>query len=106
MGKRWRKCVDCFPSTFVQFFVVSKLHEPQKIERSDRTRRRFGAVVVILHSQDDARVFATGRKVTAVFLIKEQTVLCFLKLERELQPFDVERGFVEIEKSLNDECVI
>src|SRR5437868_743321 len=106
MRERWRKGGDCLPGAFVQALVVTKLREPQKIERGDGTCRWFGAVIVILHSENNAFVFAIGREVAAVFLIVEQTVLRFLQLNRKFQPLDVERRLVKIEKSSNDECVI
>src|SRR5260370_21611181 len=101
MGKRWRKRIDRSPSAFVQFLVVAKLREPQKIQGSDRTRRGFGAVIVVLHSEDDARLFAAGSEVAAVLFIVEQTVPRFLKLKCDLQPIVVALSFVKIQESLD-----
>ena len=106
MRKRWPKCVDRFSRAFVQFLVVTKLREPQKINRGDGTRGGFGAVIIVFHPQHDAFVLAAGAEVTAVLVIIEQAVLRRLQLDRKLQPFDIERGFVEIEKSLNHERVV
>ena len=35
MGKRWAKRVDRFLRTFLKLFVVAKLGQSQKIQRSD-----------------------------------------------------------------------
>src|SRR6266581_7211533 len=106
MGKRWCKCVDCFPSAFAQFLVVAKLRQSQKIDCGNRACGRLSAVIIVFHSQHNAFVFAARREVAAVFLVGKQTVLRFLKLKGKLQPLDVEGSFVKIEKSLNDKRVI
>src|SRR5438270_4344771 len=106
MGKRWRKCVDGFPRAIFKFLVITKLSEAQKIQCSDRARGRLGTVIIVLHPQDDTFVISTGAEIAATFFVKEQTVLRLLQLEPELQPFDVEGSFVEVDQSLNDEGVI
>src|SRR2546430_3216108 len=106
MRNRRRKCIERFLGAIFELLVVPKLRQPQKIKRSNRARSRFGAVVIVFHAQDDTLVFAAGRKIAAVLFVEEQTILRFLKLNCELQPFDVERRFVKIEKSLDHERVV
>ena len=82
------------------------MREPQEVQRGDRTRSRFRAVVIFLHPQEDARVFAAAAEVTPAFFIEEQPVLRFLQLDRELKPVHLEGGFIEIEQTLNNKRVV
>ena len=79
-------------------FHPAHLRQPQQIERRHRTRRRLRAVVVFLHPQQNALVFAAGAEVAAALFVEEQLVLRLLQLDRELQPADIEGRFVEIEQ--------
>src|SRR5437660_2838070 len=101
-----RKCVERLTPAIFELLVPSKLRESQQIERSNRTRRRLGAIVVVFHSQHDTGVLAACAKVSVALLIKKQSVLRFLQFNRELQPLDVERRLVKIEKPLDHKCVI
>ena len=87
-------------------FIVANLCEPQKIQGRDRARSRLRSVVIVFHSQKDAFIFAAGAEIAAVLLVEKQAVLRLLQFDREFQPFDIERSFVKIEKTLNYECVI
>ena len=87
-------------------FVIAKLCQPQKIQGRDRARSRLCPVVIVFHSEKDAFIFAARAEIAAVLLVKKQAVLRLLQFDREFQPFDIERSFVKIEKTLNHECVI
>jgi hypothetical protein len=104
--ERCRKCVDRFSRALRHLFVIAKLCQPQKIQRCDGAGRGLGAVVIVFHSEENAFVVAAGAEIAALALVEKQAVLRLLQLGREFQPFDIERGFVKIEKTLDHECVI
>ena len=87
-------------------FVIAELCQPQKIQGRDRTGSRLCAVVIVFHSEKDALIVAARAEITAVLLVKKQAVLRLLQFDREFQPFDIERSFVKIEKTLNDKGVV
>src|SRR5205085_3443127 len=98
--------VDRFLGALAPALFVAKLRQPKKIQGSDRTRSRFRAVVVLFHPQKDARVFSSAAEVGALFFVEEQSVLCLLQFDREAEPIHLERSFIKIEQSLNNEGVV
>ena len=83
---------DCLVRTLAITFRPAELRQAKEIESSDRIRRRLRAVVVLLHSQQHALVFAAGAEIAAVLFVEENLVLRFLQLERELAAIECRRS--------------
>src|ERR1051326_8287260 len=76
------------------------------MQRCDGAGSRFSTVVVVFHSEKYSLVLTARAKVAAVFPVEKQPVLRLLSLGRKFQPRDIERCFIQIEKTLDHERVI
>src|SRR5207302_6894961 len=108
MRKRCRECVDRFSGALRSRSrrIVAELRQPQKIQRGHRASRWLRSVVVVLHPEEHTLVLSARAEIAAVLLVEKQAVLRLLQFDRKLQPIDIERGLVKIEKALDHECVV
>ena len=78
---------------------VDQVRQRQQVEDRDRARRRLGAVVVLLHPQQHARIAAGGAEPAAVLLVPEQFVLPPLQRDRPLEPHRLRVGLEQLEQA-------
>src|SRR6476659_7782904 len=98
--------VDGFLRAFVGALVVPDLGQTEKIQCGNGTRGRFSAVVVFFQAKQNTRIVPGAAKVTAAFLVEEQTILGFLQFDRPTQPAGIEGSFVKVEHGLDQKFVI
>ncbi len=79
--------------------VVEKLAKTPEVERSDGSRGRFGAVIIVLEAEEEGGVAVGGGKIAAARLVPEMEVEGVLELPRPAEPAAIEVGGVEIEEA-------
>src|SRR5439155_5474805 len=58
------------------------------------------------HPEEHAFVLTARAEIATVLFLEKQAILRLLQLDRKFQPLDIERGFVKVEKALDNERVI
>lgn len=80
--------------------------KPQQIQRGNGVCRRFGPVIVFLETKEHQRIAVFVSKISAAFSIPKPFVQGLLKPLRPLQPANFKCGFVQIQQSLNQKCMV
>ena len=79
--------------------IWGQVHETQQVGHRHRTGGRLGAVVVLLHPQQDARVVTGRREPSARDVVPEPVVELRLEIARPLQPRRLAGGLEQLEQS-------
>ena len=68
----------CDKPVVIRLITADHGSQSREIDGRDGISRRFGPVMVLLHAEENRRIFARGIEIPSSFLIEEQLVLQFV----------------------------